>query len=91
MGRKRFEVGADLVANVAARGGAVGANDHGIHLVGHTELGGHDWFLIKDSGRSSRRGNHKGYYFMRGDFVRLKMLTISVHRDAVSELLAKFE
>ncbi len=66
-------------------------DDHGIHLVGHTELGGHDWFLIKDSGRSSRRGNHKGYYFMRGDFVRLKMLTISVHRDAVPELLARFK
>jgi bleomycin hydrolase len=66
-------------------------DDHGIHLVGHAELGGHDWFLIKDSGRSSRRGKHKGYYFMRGDFVRLKMLTISVHRDAVSELLTKFE
>ena len=65
-------------------------DDHGIHLVGHTELGGHDWFLIKDSGRSSRRGEHKGYYFMRGDYVRLKMLTISVHRDAVSDLLAKF-
>ncbi len=65
-------------------------DDHGIHLVGHAELGGHDWFLIKDSGRSSRRGAHKGYYFMRGDYVRLKMLTISVHKDAVPDLIAKF-
>jgi hypothetical protein len=30
--RKRFEVSTDLVANVAARGGAVGTDDHGIHL-----------------------------------------------------------
>lgn len=65
-------------------------DDHGIHLVGHAEVGGHDWFLIKDSGRSARRGKHEGYYFMRDDYVRLKMLTISVHRDAVADLLARF-
>ena len=65
-------------------------DDHGIHLVGYAQLDGHDWFLIKDSGRSARRGAQKGYYFMRGDYVRLKMLTISVHKDAVSDLLAKF-
>jgi len=65
-------------------------DDHGIHLVGHTTTGdGHDWFLIKDSGRSSRRGRFEGYYFFRDDFVRLKMLTYLVHRDAVKDILAK--
>lgn len=66
-------------------------DDHGIHLVGMASTAdGHTWFLIKDSGRSSRRGAFEGYYFFRDDFVRLKMLTYTVHRAAVAELLAKF-
>jgi len=65
-------------------------DDHGIHLVGHmTTPDGHDWFLIKDSGRSSRRGRFEGYYFYRDDFVRLKMLTYVVHKDAVKYVLDK--
>ena len=65
-------------------------DDHGIHLVGWTTLDGHDWFLIKDSARSSRWGKFDGYYFYRDDYVRLKMLTFVVHKDAVRDLLAKF-
>jgi bleomycin hydrolase len=65
-------------------------DDHGVHLVGYTEHAGHDWFLVKDSGRSARRGVHKGYYFVRGDYVRLKVLAFTVHRDAVADLLKKF-
>jgi bleomycin hydrolase len=68
----------------------VTTDDHGVHVVGFTEHAGHDWFLVKDSGRSSRHGNHEGYYFMRDDYVRLKVLAYSVHRDAVEDLLAKF-
>lgn len=66
-------------------------DDHTIHLVGTTAVGDHDWFLIKDSNRSSRLGNHKGYYFYRDDYVKLKMLVMTVHRDRVSEILEKFE
>ena len=66
-------------------------DDHTIHLVGITQLDGHDWFLIKDSNRSSRLGNHKGYYFYRDDYVKLKMLVITVHRDRVPEILEQFE
>ena len=66
-------------------------DDHTIHLVGITRFGDHDWFLIKDSNRSSRLGKHEGYYFYRDDFVKLKMLVITVHRDWVPELLGKFE
>ncbi|MBM4372840.1 MAG: peptidase C1, partial [Deltaproteobacteria bacterium] len=62
-------------------------DDHGIHAVGLGRMKGHDWFLIKDSGRSARKGKHEGYYFFRGDFIRLKMLTILVHRDAARDLL----
>lgn len=68
----------------------VTTDDHAVHLVGHTEHSGHDWFLIKDSGRSSRHGKHEGYYFMRDDYLRLKVLSFTVHREAVADLLAKF-
>ncbi len=67
----------------------VTTDDHGVHLVGHTRLDGHDFFLVKDSNRSSRQGAHEGYYFYRGDYVRLKMLTFTVHRDAVPQLLGR--
>jgi len=66
-------------------------DDHGLHLVGWTTVAGRDWFLIKDSARSSRWGKFEGYYFYREDYLRLKMLTILVHKDAVKDLLAKFQ
>ncbi|MCB1182263.1 peptidase C1 [bacterium] len=56
-------------------------DDHGVHLVGTAEVGGREWFLVKDSNRSSRLGEHKGYYFWDGDYIRLKMLSYTVHRD----------
>jgi len=65
------------------------ADDHGIHLVGYSRVRGHDWFLIKDSGRSARWGRHEGYYFFRGDYVKLKMLTFTVHKDIVKNILAR--
>lgn len=64
-------------------------DDHGIHMVGHTVIGGHDWFLIKDSNRSSRAGRFEGYYMYRDDYVKLKMLSIMVHKDAVKDILAR--
>jgi bleomycin hydrolase len=65
-------------------------DDHGVHLVGHTTVDGRDWYLIKDSGSSARRGNFDGYFFMRDDYLRLKMLCFTVHKDAVRELLDQF-
>jgi len=66
-------------------------DDHGIHLVGHMQLDGHDWFLIKDSNRSSRHGKWEGYYFFRDDYVRLKMLTYTVHKDDAGDILARVD
>lgn len=66
-------------------------DDHGVHLVGHLRLDGRDWFLVKDSNRSSRQGTFKGYYFYRGDYVRLKMLTITVRRDQIEDILARVD
>ncbi|MBL6974166.1 MAG: peptidase C1 [Deltaproteobacteria bacterium] len=65
-------------------------DDHGIHLLGRATVDGSDWYLIKDSGRSARKGKFKGYYFFREDFIRLKMLTVMVHRDVAPALLERF-
>ena len=64
-------------------------DDHGLHAVGIAQAGGHDWILIKDSGRSARWGKFEGYYFYRDDYVKLKMLGFTVHKDVVKDLLAK--
>lgn len=64
-------------------------DDHGIHIVGYKNYRGHDWFLVKDSGRSARWGKYEGYYFFRGDYVKLKMLTFTVPRDLLKDILAK--
>jgi len=66
-------------------------DDHAIHAVGIAERGDHTWFLIKDSGASAQQGEFKGYYFFRDDYIKLKMLVITLHRDAVADILAKFE
>ncbi len=66
-------------------------DDHGIHLVGYTHKYGHDWFLIKDSASSARYGKYKGYYFFRDDFIKLKMLTFMVHKDAAKDVLKHFK
>jgi bleomycin hydrolase len=65
-------------------------DDHGIHLVGHTRVGAHDWYLIKDSGRSARWGKLEGYYMYRDDYIKLKMLTLTFHKDVLRDLLPSF-
>jgi len=65
-------------------------DDHGIHLLAHINRGGDDWFLIKDSSRSSRHGKFHGYLFYRGDYIKLKMLTYTVHRDVLKDLMPRF-
>jgi len=69
-------------------------DDHGLHLVGWYSKDGADWFLIKDSGSGSRNNDEKapefGYYFFRGDYIKLKMMSFLVHKDAVKDLLVKF-
>ncbi len=63
------------------------SDDHGLHLVGSTQVEGQDWFLIKDSNRSSRLGAYPGYYMWRGDYIKLKMLSFTVHKDVLGDLL----
>ncbi len=70
-------------------------DDHGMHLVGYTDYKGERWYLLKDSGAGSRNNDPNakefGYYFFREDFVKLKMMNFTVHKDAVKDLLAKFK
>jgi bleomycin hydrolase len=66
-------------------------DDHGLHLVGYLRKGDRDWFLVKDSGSGSRRGDLKGYFFFRDDYIRLKMLTFMVHKDAIREIIEKID
>lgn len=58
-------------------------DDHLMHIVGVTESDGHDWFLVKDSWRDAWKGRHKGYFFFRDDYVKLKVLAYLVHKDAL--------
>ena len=65
-------------------------DDHSVHCVGYKE-GKDIWYLIKDSWENAYWSSHKGYYFYRNDYVRLKCLMFVVHKDAVKEVLAKFQ
>lgn len=70
-------------------------DDHAMHLVGYKEEKGQTWFLIKDSGSGSRNCGPEcesfGYYFMHEDYIKLKMMTITLHKDAAKEWLTKMK
>jgi bleomycin hydrolase len=65
-------------------------DDHLIHITGVASKNGKDWFLIKDSGSGARNNGHPGYYFFHEDYVKLKIMTLFVHKDAARGLLGKF-
>ena len=67
-------------------------DDHAIHVVGYkVDQNGVFWFLVKDSGSSSRNGNNEGYFFFHEDYVKLKVMTFTINKNAVDPaLLARF-
>ena len=66
-------------------------DDHAMHLVGYADRANGTWFLIKDSGSGGQNNQSApGYWYMHEDFVKLKMTTFTVHKDAVKEILSKF-
>jgi bleomycin hydrolase len=67
------------------------SDDHGLHVVGFTQIDDKNWFLIKDSGSGAQNLEPKGYYFYHEDYVKLKMIDFMVHKDAVKDLLLKFK
>lgn len=73
-------------------------DDHGMQLIGYLENYkglGKDWFLIKDSSSGSRNVDQSnpnfGYYFFHEDYIKLKMMGFTVHKDAVKDILKKFQ
>lgn len=70
-------------------------DDHGLHLVGFVEKNGKDWFLIKDSGAGSRNAGKEnknfGFYFFSEDYIKLKMLDFTVHKDVFKDYFQKFK
>lgn len=66
-------------------------DDHLVHIVGYKRHKGRDWFLYKDSGSGARRGKHIGYYMMRDDYLRLKILVYVVHKDMIKNILPRIK
>ncbi len=70
------------------------SDDHLMHLVGYKERKNGTWFLVKDSGSGPRNcgasSDKFGYFFMHEDYVKLKMLTVTIHKDVMKKDLAKF-
>jgi len=67
-------------------------DDHAVHLVGWSDRKDGTWYLIKDSGSGAHNNPYaKGYYFYHSDYVKLKMMSFTIHKDAVADLLPKFK
>lgn len=68
-------------------------DDHAMHVVGYKEKDGETWYLVKDSGSGSRNCGEDcksfGYYFFHADYIKLKMMNFTVHKNAVKDLLRK--
>ncbi|HHB79900.1 MAG TPA: peptidase C1 [Saprospiraceae bacterium] len=65
-------------------------DDHAIHVIGYKEdADGKWWFLIKDSGSSARNGVDPGYFFFHEDYVKLKMMTYTVHQNAILDMVGR--
>lgn len=69
-------------------------DDHAMHLVGYKEQDGKTWFLFKDSGSGSRNCGAEsasfGYMYVHEDYVKLKMMSFTVNKNAVKPYLEKF-
>ncbi|MCK4817828.1 peptidase C1, partial [bacterium] len=63
------------------------SDDHDIHLVGYAKVGDYNWYLIKDSASMAQWGKYSGYLFYREDYIKLKMLTYIVHKNAVKAII----
>lgn len=67
------------------------SDDHLIHVVGESKLDDEKWYLIKDSGSHAFNGKNKGYLFYHSDYIKLKMLFFFVNKNAVRNILEKFD
>ena len=62
-------------------------DDHIMHIIGFTKVKGDMWYLVKDSSSGSRNVDESssrfGYYFMHEDYIKLKILTFTVHKSMI--------
>lgn len=70
-------------------------DDHGMHLIGYyTDKSGNDWYLIKDSSSGSRNNDEAapefGHYFFSSDYIKLKMMGFTAHKDVLKKYMSKF-
>lgn len=61
------------------------SDDHIMHIIGYQKFKGDMWYLVKDSSSGSRNvgedSDKFGYYFMHEEYIKLKILTFTVHKD----------
>jgi len=64
-------------------------DDHIMHIIGYTKQKGDMWYLVKDSSSGSRNVDESssrfGYYFVHEDYIKLKILTFTVHKDLIDK------
>lgn len=65
-------------------------DDHAMHIVGYCEKKSGTWFLVKDSGAGGFNNTvSPGYRYMHEDYLKLKMMTATMHKDAAKDILGK--
>lgn len=65
-------------------------DDHAMHIVGYADRSNGTWFLVKDSGAGGHaNADHNGYWYMHQDYIKLKMMTATVNKAAVKDILQK--
>ncbi len=89
-----FDIPADYIDESARQlrfSNKTTTDDHGMHIVGYYTLNGKTWYLLKDSGSGSRNNDEKasefGYYFFHEDYIKLKMMNFTVHKDIAARFL----
>lgn len=70
-------------------------DDHAMHIVGYQDRTDGTWFLVKDSGSGSRNCGPEceafGYYFFHEDYVKLKMMTATIHKNVARDIMKKMK
>jgi len=67
----------------------VTTDDHAVHILGYHQFDGEDWFLAKDSWKTTWQNANQGNLFLHSSYVKMKILAFMVHRDGVASVLKK--
>jgi bleomycin hydrolase len=63
-------------------------DDHLMHIVGRAkDQNGNVYYIIKNSW--GEKGSYKGYLYMSGAYVKMKTISITLHKDAVPKEISK--